>query len=322
MTRVSDGLPSASPDSLPSVKGEWTRALALFLFTLSVSTVPVTVLAGLPFVLLILILPARRVGGLVIAGVVAFLATAGSVDASGMWYVERGWTVLAGGWFVALTLRWPGARFLVRGFAAVAGAAATGATWFALRPGAWQVVDFGVRERLRGSVATTVEAMRLLRGGEAVSPTVLAAVRTTAETQHLLFPALLGLGTVAALGLAWWMYVRAGLGVQGALGPLKDFRFNDHLVWFFIGGLVLLVLGTGGGGWSRTGSNAVVFMGALYALRGLAVVLFVNGGISMLGAVTFALGMLFLAPLLVAGALVIGLGDTWLDLRARFARSG
>jgi hypothetical protein len=306
-----------------SVQGEWKRATALFLFTLSVSTVPVTVLAGIPFVLLMLFLPARRVTGLLVAAVVAFVATAGSVQASGMWYVERGWAVLAGGWFVALTLRWPSTRFLARGMAAVAGAAATGAVWFALRPGAWQVVDFGVQERMRRSVETTVEAMRVVRGGEAVTPALLVAVRATAEAQHLLFPALLGLATVAALGLAWWMYVRAGLGVQGALGSLRNFRFNDHLVWLFIGGLLLLVVGAGSGEvWSRTGSNAVVFMGGLYALRGMAVVLFVNGGISILGALTLALGMLFLAPILVAGALVIGLGDTWLDLRARFARSG
>lgn len=321
--RVSDALRPGAEGVPSSVRGEWKRAMLLFLLTLSVCPVPVTVVSGLPFVLLVLVLPARRVAGLLLAAFVAFVATSGSLRADGVWYVERGWAVLAGGWFVASTLRWPGAGFFVRGLLAVSGAAATSAAWFAIRPGAWQVVDFGVEERMRRSTDTTLEALRLLRNGEAVPPALLSAVRSTAEWQHLLFPALLGLGTLAALGLAWWMYVRAGLGARGALGPLRDFRFNDHLVWVFIGGLLLLALGTGAGeALTRTGSNAVVFMGGLYALRGVAVVLFVNGGISMLGVVAVALGMMFLAPLVVAGALVIGLGDTWLDLRARFARSG
>ena len=30
-----------------------------------------------------------------------------------------------------------------------------------------------------------------------------------------------------------------------------------------------------------------------------------------------ALGLIFLPPVILMGALVIGLGDTWLDLRAR-----
>jgi hypothetical protein len=61
----------------------------------------------------------------------------------------------------------------------------------------------------------------------------------------------------------------------------------------------------------------VVFMGALYALRGVAVVLFLAGGVSLLGGIFLALGLLLVAPVLMTGAFVIGLGDTWLDLRAR-----
>lgn len=323
MTRVPDVLPSPDGEAPASVRGEWVRALGLFLVVLSISAVPVTVVAGIPFVLLVLVLPARRVGGLFLAAVLAFLATGGSAQVPGTWYVERGWAVLAGGWFVALTLRRPGVGLLDRSLSAVIGAGATAAVWFAIRPGAWQVVDFGVRERMRRGTEVTMEALRLLQGGEAMSPSMLAAIRATAEAQHVLFPGLLGLGTLAALAFAWWMYVRTALGARGALGPLRDFRFNDHLVWIFVAGLLILVAGAGlGEAWSRTGSNAVVFMGGLYALRGAAVLLFVSGGISTLGLVAVTLAMLFLAPLIVAGALIIGLGDTWLDLRARLARSG
>ena len=58
-------------------------------------------------------------------------------------------------------------------------------------------------------------------------------------------------------------------------------------------------------------------MGGLYALRGVAVLLFLAGGVTGLGLVFLAVGMLFLSPVLIMGALVVGVGDTWLDLRAK-----
>ena len=58
-------------------------------------------------------------------------------------------------------------------------------------------------------------------------------------------------------------------------------------------------------------------MGALYALRGAAVVLFLNGGLSLLGGVLVALAMVLMAPVVLAAALLIGLSDTWLDVRTK-----
>jgi hypothetical protein len=100
---------------------------------------------------------------------------------------------------------------------------------------------------------------------------------------------------------------------------VTEFRFNDQLVWVFIAGLALLLIGWGGD-WGRAGSNTVVFMGALYALRGAAVVLFAMGGVSFFGAAMLCLGLVFIAPVMLALALFIGLGDTWVDLRERLRR--
>ena len=143
---------------------------------------------------------------------------------------------------------------------------------------------------------------------------------SAAEQQGELFPALLGLSSLAALGPAWWLYVRLAWDSDRALGPLQEFRFNDHLVWLFIAGLALLVLGLGEVG-ERTGTNTVVFMGALYALRGAAVVTFLTGGLSIMGSLFLLIGLLFAGPLVIGGALIIGLGDTWFDVRTRVEES-
>jgi hypothetical protein len=58
-------------------------------------------------------------------------------------------------------------------------------------------------------------------------------------------------------------------------------------------------------------------MGGLYAMRGAAVLLFLSGGVTGLGFLFLLVGMLFLWPVLIPGALLLGVGDTWLDLRSK-----
>jgi hypothetical protein len=113
---------------------------------------------------------------------------------------------------------------------------------------------------------------------------------------------------------------------SSGLGPFREFRFHDQLVWVLILGLLLFLGSFGfldrlGPGLERLGTNTVVFMGALYALRGAAVVLFMAGGVSLFGGLLLLLGFFFVWPLLLAAAFVMGLGDTWLDLRTRGALS-
>ncbi len=44
---------------------------------------------------------------------------------------------------------------------------------------------------------------------------------------------------------------------------------------------------------------------------------FLYGGLNLLGMIVFLFGLLFVAPIVIMAAMVIGIGDTWLDLRAR-----
>jgi hypothetical protein len=61
-------------------------------------------------------------------------------------------------------------------------------------------------------------------------------------------------------------------------------------------------------------------MGALYVLRGAAVMLFVAGGLSIGAGILVLVGLLFAGPILIGGAVLVGLGDSWLDIRARLRR--
>lgn len=278
---------------------------------------PVALIA-IPFLLLVIFVPSRGMVAFVGAVIAAGFAFGGAAR-TGLWYLERGWGLLVGGWFVAATLRWPESRFTPRALGAVLGALVVAVLFFAAGPERWSVVDWMVRDRLADGMAMAIDAFgRFMgEGGEAPASLIEASERTV-EVQGAIFPALTALSTFAALGVAWWLYVRLGHGSDQALGPLSRFRFNDQLIWVLVVGVALLVVG-----WneavSRAGTNAVVFMGGLYALRGAAVMVFLSGGISLLGGILVGLGLLLpvVAQVILGGALMIGVGDTWLDLRAR-----
>lgn len=312
MSRAPDRVPLTSGDSAQG--REWPRALALAAFLVSASVMSPFPLVAAPFLLLAVGLPTRRTGTLLFAAAVAAFLLARPTQ-SGFWYVERGWALAAGGWFVGLTLAWPGSRLTHRVLGSVAGAGAAAAAAFVVRPGWWSVLDWQVRARMMEGVRQVLQVARD-SGGIVVSAETEASVLRTAELQAGLFPALLALTTAAGLALAWWLYSRLASGRRGALGSVREFRFEDQLVWVFIGGLLMVVLAAGEG-WTRAGSNTLVFMGALYALRGAAVVLFLNGGLSVLGGVLVALAMVVMAPVVLAAALLIGLSDTWLDVRTK-----
>ena len=306
----------ANEEARPDDRRGWVRAVGLVIAAVALPAVEPSVLVGVPYLLLVLAFPSRRLPALLLGGLVAVLVFGGATR-NGVWYIDRGWAVLLAGWFVAITLRWPTVRFSTRALGALGGAGAVVTLIMMVRPGSWSVLDWLVSDRLREGVSTALEMVRLIQGDDqGVSQAVLALVYQSAEWQALVFPAFTGLASFAGLGVGWWLYVRLAQGSSGGLGPVREFRFNDQLVWFFIGGLLLIALGLEGG-WTRVGANAVVFMGALYALRGMGVFLFFNGGLSILGLVAFVLGLIVAAPVVVGAALVIGLGDTWLDMRGR-----
>jgi hypothetical protein len=243
-----------------------------------------------------------------------------------------GWALVLGAAFGFASLLDARRSFFTRALTAlcVAGAAGT----IALAAG--RVPYAQVRESVRSEAAVRhapfMALWRVLRAGPVMRDLVWsdseagAELASWTESYESLpglvaraFPALLLLESLAALGLAWSLYHRMSRTRIGPpLAPLKQFRFNDQLVWGLIVGLVIAAVPSLAG-LRGLGVNLLVFFGALYALRGLGVLswLFKPGWLTT---VALAITIPLLFPLYAAGALAFGVGDTWIDWRRRPAR--
>ena len=292
----------------------WKRAMALFALVLMTSIVPAGLLVAVPLLVLIGLGGVRSWSLFVVTIAAMLIAVAGPRDA--LWFAERGWAVMLGGVFAGVSLVMPRWRLTSRALAAVGGAALVGLLFFTVRAGAWASIDWSVADRLQAGLATWLDALAVLRQGQPTSPAIVSAIYRTIELQTSVFPAVVALESMAALGVVWWLYMRLVHRDDAGLDSVQLFRFNDHLVWLMIIGMVLVVAGAGEGV-TRIGANVAVFMGALYAIRGTGVMVFLYGGLSLIGYSMFALGILFAAPLVIGFAVLLGIADTWLDLRVR-----
>lgn len=298
--------------------GEWKRAGLLFLAVVMLSVAPAGLMVAVPLLVMIGVGGIRRLPQFLATAVAMVFLLVGARD--GMWYVYRAWALMVGGMFAALAIGVPSWRLTSKLVASVGG---TVAVWFGLlglRREAWATLDWTVGDQLRAGYSTWMQVMMVMRDGEPIPPAIASGLYRTIEVQASMYPAMVALESVAALGVAWWLYVRLVHRGTDGLGPFGAFRFNDHLIWLMIAGLLLMVV-PGDGGISRIGANVAAFMAGLYAFRGGAVVAFVSGGVSFAGSVLIAIGFLLAAPFLLGFALFLGIADTWLDLRARVAQT-
>ncbi len=288
------------------------RFIGFALVTFAFAVTQPILLIGLPLAILLMTFGPRSGGAAVVLGAVVAMAVLGA--RSDLWWFERGWPLLLGGAFVWI-MRWRSRwNFSAQALAALGIAAGMVALITALTPRVWLELDASMSARS----AQAAQAVASLLGRSA-DDTMQTLMRRVATLQAAVFPALVGVSSLGALGLA--VSVRNWLtgGQYPTIGSLKGFRFNDHLIWIWLIGLILL-LAPAGEIASRVGGNAVFFMGALYVLRGLAVVLTLAEGMSLLAGVFGGLVALLVFPLfavLLAGTLALGVGDTWLNVRER-----
>ena len=291
-------------------KSDWLRAGVLFVLVLLTSTARPSVLVAVPFLVLVATNLPHRYAILSATLIAMLIVMIGPYD--GMWYLERGWALLLGGSFVGLSIVRPRMKISDRALEAVFGALMVLVILMTLIPGAWNVVDWVISDRVRATVAQVIA----LGGSEWLTPAFISALYQTAEVQVLIFPALTALASMSALLLSWWLFTLFSGRSEEVLGSVKNFRFNDHLIWIFVIGLFLLFTR-----WSeplqRVGSNAVVFIGALCAVRGAAVIVFITGGFSVLGYAMTIFGLVIVPPIVLGGAILIGIADIYLDFRKR-----
>ncbi len=136
------------------------------------------------------------------------------------------------------------------------------------------------------------------------------------------YPALLALELFVAFAIALAIYHRVARLPRGLpLGRFRDFRFSEHLGWVPAVALLVILLPKLAAA-QLAATNVLIVAAALYALRGLAVVAFglqtvAGGGVFLV--VLSAIILFFLLPIVLAGALVLGVVDAGFNLRRRWA---
>lgn len=297
---------------MASRAADYRRVAGFALVTIAFAVTQPLFLAGIPLMVLLVAFGPRNVRAAIIVGAIIALIALG--QRGELWWFDRGWPLLIAGTFVWITGLRNGWSFSARALAAVALAAAIVAVFAAISPRVWQELEASMTARSIRSIDTALALF-----GEGLDTRLKSIVSQMARLQVAVFPALLGVSSLGALGFAVAARHRFVGGVKPAIGSLKSFRFNDHLIWIWLAGLALILAPVGQLA-ERVGSNAVVFMGALYVLRGFAVVFTLFEGVSILTGVLGGLIALLVTPLLVialAAALAVGVGDTWIDVRER-----
>ncbi|MBR9989672.1 MAG: hypothetical protein KFH98_07960 [Gemmatimonadetes bacterium] len=295
----------------------WGVVAALALATLFLSVVQPALLMFVPLALLFIALPPRRPLLLAFGAFICWLAFSGRPETTALWYFERGWVLVLGAWFVGMVVLLPRWTFLPRALMTVAATAATVAIFLIAHRGGFAMLDGAVDAHLRSKAAMVLAVWQNADASRSMGGVDMGRrLFQVAELQGRLFPALLALASLAGLGVAWWAFGRLAQGVAHPLSRWREFRFRDELVWLLIAGLALLLLPLDQLA-TRAGENLLLFMAVLYALRGAAVLLVIGGASGPVGMVIGVLLVLFLTPFVMATTFLVGLSDTWLDIRAR-----
>ena len=280
-------------------------------------------LVFVPFALLLLAFRTEDWMSVAVAAVILGLGFAGSRPSGMEWYVPRAWSLIAGGAFVAVSAARSRSGLVSRSLWAIGVTLSVVLMIGLARPGVLQGVNWWMAAEIRQAALVAGGIMERLQGSAdpELRRQLEMAVQRWVEFQQDVYPAMLSLATVAAFGVAWFGFERLS-GRFLSPGPIREFRFSDHLIWLLIGGLCLLVLPMGGVAF-RVGENATLFMGGLYLLRGAAILLWIGAAAatSVWSGVLLVLAALFLYPVVLGTALVLGLSDTWMDLRARLSRA-
>jgi predicted membrane protein DUF2232 len=227
----------------------------------------------------------------------------------------RAYIVLVSVAFVTIALfARPGGTFLqlaVRA-ALMAGLAAVALANLDLRGSVWPTLHWEATRAASASMRFLVE----------VQPRMFAVFEPVVRLVSDTVPAALALQTLAGLGLAWQWHRRIARSPLGRpLAPFREFRIGDHWVWAVVASLTVSITPLVAG-LKLAALNVLIVVGALYLVRGIAIVVAFSGALGIapaalvVGAVVaaaLAVPLLFLVP----GLATLGVTDTWLEFRRR-----
>ena len=245
--------------------------------------------------------------------------------------MQRGWSLLLAACFGVVSIVVPHRVFLTRALASIGIALviATGAVIVAGGDGR-EVIDAVTAEfvgrneqfsqNYEQQLRENASFRKLVEENAMLASLATDAVKSLGElaiNAGKVFPALLALQSLAVLALAWALFHRLSRTRIGEpLGAIKDFRFDDKLIWGLLLGLTFLIP-QGQQDLNTAGWMLVVFFGGLYAARGLGVVAWLLAPRrKWLTAITILL-TLVLPQYALAVLLGLGVGDTWADWRNR-----
>jgi hypothetical protein len=238
---------------------------------------------------------------------------------------EGAWVcLLAGGVAVTLGFRAQEARgrLVSVGLYAVATAAAAGVLLIGVTPFSWNELFWLATRHYSMQARLVLELLASQLQGAAGGPELLQTIEATLDQMVALvvrlLPALVLLQSMAALAAAWALYRWIVRHPEGdPLPALRDFRFSDHLIWGVVLALITLVF-PGVETLHLIGGNLAAFFGGLYVVRGLGIVAAIAAAAGVGGpfvALAASVLTIFLMPLVMFGALALGVTDTWVDWR-------
>jgi hypothetical protein len=169
-----------------------------------------------------------------------------------------------------------------------------------------------IRSAIEGQMR---DAMTLVLGQSGLSGVDVATLSDTMTLMARIYPGLAVLGAIGGGCLAATIAARVATKPVVALAEtMSDFRFNDQLIWGAIGSLALVLLPLGAP-WADLAANVATVVAGLYLARGWAIALTAARRWPLGLSIALFLGALLLLPYALSGLVILGLADTWIDIR-------
>ncbi len=246
----------------------------------------------------------------IVAWTVLWLVQPGGITTQ----IIRGGGIMVTGAFVAAVVWRPERLGRNVGVAVAAGLAGT-LWWTWLLGVTWERIEFALTRATWAIYRTMAKSMTAFDGPSA-NEDAAAGIALVVK----LFPGLTVLAAGTGLLVAWAVYQRVShRPIGGPAPPFAGFRGSDHLLWGLVVPLAILI-SPAGDVLDLIAVNVLLVFGIIYVARGAAILTWFMRPKSLLGSVGLglvAVAALFVLPIAGSGLLLLGIVDTWIDIRRR-----